>query len=146
MAYQLGQYENLCSPSPTRISTPPPPSETFYQDIYGTARKPKSFKQWVETAQLKTKELLEYGSTSPLVWVLVQGKNIPPNAIVAGEERRQPLYIARTFYEVRIAARAGVVFQMDANQTRRVEYVGDQRIRKYNLTIFVQALARLDST
>lgn len=32
--------------------------------------------------------------------VLVKGKNIPENAIIAGEERRQPLYIARTFYEV----------------------------------------------
>lgn len=32
--------------------------------------------------------------------VLVKGKDIPANAIVAGEERRQPLYIARTFYEV----------------------------------------------
>ena len=30
----------------------------------------------------------------------MKGKNIPENAIVAGEERRQPLYIARTFYEV----------------------------------------------
>ena len=51
---------------------------------------------------MRTKELLEHGSPSPLVWVLVHGKGIPPNAIVAGEERRQPLYIARTFYEVSI--------------------------------------------
>ncbi|KAF8634863.1 hypothetical protein AX15_000618 [Amanita polypyramis BW_CC] len=93
------QHDALLSPSPSRINTPPPLSENFFLDIYGTARKPKSHKQWVEAAQLNTKELLERGSTSPLVWVLVHGKNIPPNAIVAGEERRHSLYIARTFYE-----------------------------------------------
>lgn len=78
---------------------PPPPNEKFYNDIYGTAKKPKSFKQWAEAAQKNTRDILDHGSTSPLVWVLVHGKNIPPNAIVGGEERRQPLYIARTFYE-----------------------------------------------
>ncbi|KAK2460102.1 hypothetical protein APHAL10511_007868 [Amanita phalloides] len=92
-------YNSPLSAIPTRLSTPPPPSENFYLDIYGISRKPKSFKQWVEAAQLRTKDLQEHGSTSPLVWVLVHGKQIPPNAIVAGEERRQPLYIARTFYE-----------------------------------------------
>ena len=107
MAYQYRHYDNLRSPSPAtpvggRIGTPPPPSETFYSDIYGTTKKPKSFRQWVEAAQVNTKELLEHGSTSPLVWVLVHGKGIPPNAILAGEEHRQPLYIARTFYEVSI--------------------------------------------
>ena len=107
MTYQLRHYDSLRSPSPStpigsRVGTPPPPSETFYSDIYGTVRKPKSFRQWVEAAQMRTKELLEHGSPSPLLWVLVHGKGIPSNAIVAGEERRQPLYIARTFYEVSI--------------------------------------------
>lgn len=111
MAYHFNyssiRSPTISAPSPvtpigSRVGTPPPPSETFYSDIYGTVKKPRSFRQWVEAAQMRTKELLEHGSTSPLVWVLVHGKGIPPNAIVAGEERRQPLYIARTFYEVRI--------------------------------------------
>lgn len=34
------------------------------------------------------------------IQVFVKGKDIPPNAIIAGEERRRPLYIARTFFEV----------------------------------------------
>jgi len=34
-----------------------------------------------------------------LVWILVEGRNIPENAIVAGKEKRKPLYIARAFYE-----------------------------------------------
>ncbi|KAF8346919.1 hypothetical protein F5887DRAFT_1073006 [Amanita rubescens] len=96
MAYHSRHYDNLRSPSPAtpiggRIGTPPPPSETFYSDIYGTAKKPKSFRQWVEAAQVHTKELLEHGSTSPLVWVLVHGKGIPPNAILAGEEQQTAL-------------------------------------------------------
>lgn len=40
---------------------------------------------------------------SPNLKVLVSpgtGNRIPDNAIIAGEERRKPLYIARTFYEV----------------------------------------------
>jgi hypothetical protein len=126
MAYHSRHYyDNLRSPSPAtpiggRIGTPPPPSETFYSDIYGTAKKPKSFRQWVEAAQVHTKELLEHGSTSPLVWVLVHGKGIPPNAILAGEEHRQPLYIARTFYEVSITLH---LYTHRVNCLRRVEYV-----------------------
>ncbi|KAF8346918.1 hypothetical protein F5887DRAFT_1073005 [Amanita rubescens] len=94
-------FPSPATPTPTGslVGIPLPPGETFYSNIYGTAKKPKSFKQWTEAAQAHTKELLEYGSPAPLVWVLVHGKGIPPNAIVAGEERRQPLYIARTFYE-----------------------------------------------
>ncbi len=128
MAYHYRHYDNLRSPSPAtpiggRIGTPPPPSETFYSDIYGTAKKPKSSRQWVEAAQVHTKELLEHGSTSPLVWVLVHGKGIPPNAIVAGEERRQPLYIARTFYEVSITLHLYALTANRVNRLRRVEYV-----------------------
>ena len=113
------QIDMLNSPLTTRVQSPAPASENFYCNIYGVPKKPKSFKQWAEAAQQNTRELQEHGSTSPLVWVselypvpyfgvdapkvLVHGKNIPPNAIVGGEERRQPLYIARTFYEVCIA-------------------------------------------
>ncbi len=126
MAQQFNKwnYDGLTFPVPATptgslVGIHLPPSETFYSDIYGTAKKPKSFKQWVEAAQVHTKELLEYGSPAPLVWVLVHGKGIPPNAIVAGEERRQPLYIARTFYEVSNI----VYFRKRANCVYRAEYV-----------------------
>jgi hypothetical protein len=42
------------------------------------------------------------------VQVLVKGKDIPENAIVTGEERRQPLYIARTLYEVISISKGGI--------------------------------------
>lgn len=87
------------------------------EELYGTSRKPRSFKQWEDAARENTQQIKAHGSPSPLVWVkddccclryfaesrsqvLVKGKDIPSNAIVGGEERRQPLYIARTFYEV----------------------------------------------
>ncbi|KAF9456827.1 hypothetical protein BDZ94DRAFT_1302285 [Collybia nuda] len=69
------------------------------EELYGSARKPRSFQQWEDAARLNTQKIREQGSPSPLVWVFVKGKEIPANAIIAGEERRQPLYIARTFYE-----------------------------------------------
>ncbi|KAF9456826.1 hypothetical protein BDZ94DRAFT_1326699 [Collybia nuda] len=69
------------------------------EELYGSARKPRTFKQWEDAARLNTQKIREQGSPSPLVWVFVKGKEIPANAILAGEERRQPLYIARTFYE-----------------------------------------------
>jgi hypothetical protein len=57
-----------------------------------------------------------------VVQVLVKGKDIPENAIVAGEERRQPLYIARTFYEVCDIV-SGFSSNETANVLRRAEFV-----------------------
>jgi hypothetical protein len=39
-------------------------------------------------------------SLKQILQVLVHGRNIPPNALIAGEDKRRPLYIARTFWEV----------------------------------------------
>jgi len=62
-------------------------------------KKPKTMAQWVAAAKESTHKIRRDGSLSPLVWVLVEGTNIPSNAIIGGEDRRKPLYIARTFYE-----------------------------------------------
>jgi uncharacterized protein YegL len=75
------------------------PRTNIIEDLYGTLKKPRTFKQWEDAARENTRQIKEFGSPSPLVWVLVNGKDIPANAIVAGEDRRRPLYIARTFYE-----------------------------------------------
>jgi len=60
---------------------------------------PKSKDAWIATAKKCTIEVKEHGSPSPLVWVLVEDKNIPPNALVAGLAKHQPLFIARAYYE-----------------------------------------------
>jgi len=61
--------------------------------------KPRTFSQWVAAAKQGTADVRRDGSPSPLVWVLVEGRNIPENALVGGKEKRKPLYIARSFYE-----------------------------------------------
>jgi uncharacterized protein YegL len=61
--------------------------------------KPRTFSQWLAAAKKGTVDVRTDGSPSPLVWVLVEGRNIPENAIVGGKEKRKPLYIARSFYE-----------------------------------------------
>lgn len=87
------------------------------ETIYGVDRKPRSIQQWQEISHSNTQKVTQMGCQSPVAWVsrsgcplcmhtymslkvLIHGKNIPPNAIVAGEDRRKPLYIARTFWEV----------------------------------------------
>ncbi|EKM84256.1 hypothetical protein AGABI1DRAFT_88991 [Agaricus bisporus var. burnettii JB137-S8] len=69
------------------------------ETIYGVDRKPRSIQQWQEISHSNTQKVTQMGCQSPVAWVLIHGKNIPPNAIVAGEDRRKPLYIARTFWE-----------------------------------------------
>ncbi|KXN85735.1 hypothetical protein AN958_10918 [Leucoagaricus sp. SymC.cos] len=72
---------------------------SIVETVHGTDKKPRSLLQWEETARGNTQKITQLGSNVPLAWVLVRGNNIPPNAIIAGEDKRRPLYIARTFYE-----------------------------------------------
>ncbi|RDB26043.1 hypothetical protein Hypma_006139 [Hypsizygus marmoreus] len=99
-AFPNPTFHSTFIPNPVDVKKPiEKPHNKLIEELYGAARKPRSFKQWEDAAKESTLELKQHGSPSPLVWVLVRGKDIPANAIVAGEERRQPLYIARTFYE-----------------------------------------------
>ncbi|KAF9446270.1 hypothetical protein P691DRAFT_733578 [Macrolepiota fuliginosa MF-IS2] len=72
------------------------------ESIHGAEKKPRTAQQWEEISRTNTQKVTQAGSNVPLAWVLVHGKNIPPNAIVAGEDKRRPLYIARTFYEANL--------------------------------------------
>ncbi|KAI0322051.1 hypothetical protein OF83DRAFT_1167959 [Amylostereum chailletii] len=86
MAYRQGpgnQYGTL-----PRLSPPSAPHKV-----------PKTLKQWINDAKETTDEVQKNGSTSPFAWVFVEGTDIPPNAIVGGDDRGRPLYIARAFYE-----------------------------------------------
>ncbi|KAH9946510.1 hypothetical protein B0H21DRAFT_743167 [Amylocystis lapponica] len=61
--------------------------------------RPKTLTEWFRASQQNFSDIQRNGSSSPIVWVPVEGKAIPKNAIVAGEDRRGLLYIARAFYE-----------------------------------------------
>jgi len=54
---------------------------------------------WLEEAQERTQRYYQQGPTSPVAWILVQGKQIPQNAIVGGQEGNNTLYIARAHHE-----------------------------------------------
>jgi len=54
---------------------------------------------WIKEAQANTQRYYQQGSTSPVAWVLVHGKQIPQNAIVGGKEDNNTLYVARAFHE-----------------------------------------------
>lgn len=54
---------------------------------------------WLKDAQQRTQAFHQYGPQGPVTWVLVQGKNLPPNPFPGGEEHGQPLFISRAFYE-----------------------------------------------
>ncbi|TFY76983.1 hypothetical protein EWM64_g7031 [Hericium alpestre] len=64
--------------------------------------KPATYRtiaQWVTYSKESTAEFRRIGSSSPFVWLFVEGHDIPANAMVAGDDRGRPLYIARAFYE-----------------------------------------------
>jgi len=89
----------LVSPvmSPSRLA-PVYPSEAYPQSP-SPAGKPRTFAQWVAAAREATADFRRNGSPDPFVWILVENKNFPTNALVAGDDRREPLYVARSFYE-----------------------------------------------
>lgn len=62
-----------------------------------------------------------------MIKVLVHGKNIPPNAIVAGEDKRRPLFIARTFWEVR-ACVISLSFLLTLSRNIRVVSVSNHTV------------------
>jgi hypothetical protein len=54
---------------------------------------------WLKNAQESTQRYYQQGPQGPVAWVLVQGKQIPQNAIVGGKEDNNTLYVARAFHE-----------------------------------------------
>ena len=45
------------------------PRTNIIEELYGTLKKPRTFKQWEDAARETTKQIKEFGSPSPLVWV-----------------------------------------------------------------------------
>ncbi|THH20595.1 hypothetical protein EW146_g802 [Bondarzewia mesenterica] len=59
----------------------------------------RTYSQWMVRAKEATAEFKRSGYPSPVAWVFVEGYNIPQNAMIAGDDRGRPLYIARTAYD-----------------------------------------------
>ncbi|KAF7362069.1 Carbohydrate-binding module family 12 protein [Mycena venus] len=58
-----------------------------------------SLQNWVHDAEARTAQYRQYGPSGPATWILNQGKNIPQEAIVVGQEKSWTLYICRAFYD-----------------------------------------------
>ncbi|KAF8518752.1 carbohydrate-binding module family 12 protein [Gautieria morchelliformis] len=71
--------------------------------------------RWIHDAQARAAEFHQHGPKGPVTWLLVNGRNIPPSAILGGEEDGQPIFIARAFLEGGIhVGKAGRQFEQGA--------------------------------
>ncbi|KAG1881378.1 carbohydrate-binding module family 12 protein [Suillus tomentosus] len=63
---------------------------------------------WLRDAEQRTQAFRSGNYPGPVAWVLIKGKNIPPNAIEGGFERGAPLYICRAYYEAMVGKACSV--------------------------------------
>ncbi|KIJ61245.1 hypothetical protein HYDPIDRAFT_31547 [Hydnomerulius pinastri MD-312] len=94
--------------------------------------------RWLEAARESTEHFKKHGSPLPLVWVLVEDNNIPPNAVPFGEDRNgTPLYIARALLEGGLhLGKAGQQFSGAV-----IGYAGKERIMtKYEVLVCASQL------
>ncbi|KZT70864.1 hypothetical protein DAEQUDRAFT_170695 [Daedalea quercina L-15889] len=100
----LVQTERSSSPFARMPASPPvinevqSPSPTLTRSG-STIKVPRTYAQWTADAQASTADFQKNGSPTPFAWIYVEGHNIPPNAVIAGDDRGKPLYVARTFFE-----------------------------------------------
>jgi len=59
------------APSSTLLSNSSRVNNNIIEELYGTPKKPRSFKQWEDAARDNTGRVKEYGSPAPLVWVCI---------------------------------------------------------------------------
>lgn len=79
-------------------SSYPPPLPAFGNDSTTAPTRHKS--SWLDEARESTANFKKHGSPVPLVWVLIEDKSIPPNAVPFGEDRNgQTTFIARAYLE-----------------------------------------------
>ncbi|KAG2072049.1 hypothetical protein BDR04DRAFT_1097325 [Suillus decipiens] len=74
------------------------PVPAFGSDSTTAARHKNS---WLDEARESTANFKKNGSPVPLVWVLIEDKTVPPNAVPFGKDRNgQTFFIARAYLEV----------------------------------------------
>lgn len=60
-----------------------------------------SLNNWITESHARTQQWRAGQYNAPVAWIWNEGRSIPRDAIQGGEERGQPLYICRAYYEVR---------------------------------------------
>lgn len=78
-----------------------PPSVPVPAQHTNHPSRPYSFERWLEEARRITDEFNHNGPRGPTSWVLVRGHEIHRQALEAGREGDNVLYIARAYVEVR---------------------------------------------
>jgi len=58
-----------------------------------------SAQNWLHEAEARLNEYRRVGPRGPAQWILNKGNGIPPNAIVAGQERDRTLWISRVYID-----------------------------------------------
>ncbi|KAJ7209569.1 carbohydrate-binding module family 12 protein [Mycena pura] len=58
-----------------------------------------ALENWIHDAEARTAQYRQHGPRGPATWILSHDKEIPPEAIVIGQEHSWMLYICRAFYE-----------------------------------------------
>ncbi|KAG1720398.1 hypothetical protein EDB19DRAFT_2029883 [Suillus lakei] len=99
--YETSQYTKSTHSEYGRApvaSSYPAPLPAFGNDSTIATTRHKS--SWLEEARESTANFKKNGSPVPLVWVLIEDKTVPPNAVPFGEDRNgQTFFIARAYLE-----------------------------------------------
>ncbi|KAG1894940.1 uncharacterized protein F5891DRAFT_700820 [Suillus fuscotomentosus] len=106
--YETSQY-TMTKPAyeygrPPATSSYPPPMPAFNNDstitTTTTTITTRHKNSWLDEARESTANFKKNGSPVPLIWILIEDKSIPPNAVPFGEDRNgQTFFIARAHLE-----------------------------------------------
>lgn len=112
------------------------PAPAFSSDSTITTTRHKS--SWLEESRESTLNFKKNGSPVPLVWVLIEDKSIPPNAVPFGEDRN-----GQTFFVARVHLEGGLHLGKVGYHTAGalVSYVGKEHlIEKYEVLVCASQL------
>lgn len=101
-AARPAKYDNSPYAKPAPIYGPPPVASSYPGPMpaFGSDSTPMHKSSWLEEARESTANFKRNGSPVPLVWILIEDKTIPPNAVPFGEDRNgNTFFIARAYLE-----------------------------------------------
>ncbi|OJA20950.1 hypothetical protein AZE42_03499 [Rhizopogon vesiculosus] len=112
------------------------PMSALSRDSSFTTTRHKN--SWLEEARESTANFKKHGSPLPLVWILVEDKTIPPNAVPFGEDRN-----GSTFFIARAHLEGGLHIGKVGHHTRGalITFVGKEHvIEKYEVLVCASQL------